>query len=439
VAWIRLEFGKIGYIKNKKINFLKKTPVNFLTRYFKYPHFITKRKIENIFISPFIVLGRLIAALNPLKKEYEMFFFFPFYHVGGAEKVHAQIAQATGGENCIIFFTRKSQNNLFYQEFKKSGCDIKDISKLTDNKLVYFLNLIYRGIISYYINRQKKRPLVFNGQCNFGYKISPWIKKQIPQIELIHSLGSFSYIRIPFIEYYYRTVMISKERIADHIKLYNHFHIPTRFSRNIVFILNAIPLPAKTKTYLNPSNPLRILYSGRTDPEKRVHLVAMIAKEVKESEKLNVDFIFLGDVEKAIPNELHKYCSFLGYHSDPDFINQTYLQSDVLIIVSDAEGFPMVVMEAMAAGLAIIATAVGEIPLHVKNNVNGFLIYDVNDEAFVIKQAVKHIKTLYNNPGLLMNIGESNKQHAVAHFGLNRFESEYRSLFDQARKDFDIQ
>jgi glycosyltransferase involved in cell wall biosynthesis len=413
--------------------------VNFLIRYFKYPHFITKRKIENIFIFPFIVLGRLIASINPLKKEYDIIFFFPFYHVGGAEKVHAQIAKATGSGNCIIFFTRKSQNNLFYEEFKKCGCDIKDISKLTDNKLVYFLNLIYRGIISYYINKQKKRPIVFNGQCNFGYKISSWIKIQIPQIELIHSLGSFSYIRIPFIEFYYRTVMISQQRIADHIKLYTHFHIPTSFTKNIVFILNGIPLPPKTKTYLSPPNPLKILYSGRTDPEKRVHLVALIAREVKELEKLNVDFIFLGDVEKAIPEELHKFCKFLGYHSDPDFINQTYLESDVLIIVSDAEGFPMVIMEAMAIGLTIIATAVGEIPLHVKDDVNGFLIYDVDDEALVIRQAVKHIKTLYNNPGLLMNIGESNKEHAVAHFGLNRFESEYRSLFNQARKDFGIQ
>ena len=413
--------------------------MNFLTRYFKYPHFITKRKIENIFIFPFIVLGRSIASLNPLKKEYDTFFFFPFYHVGGAEKVHAQIARATGGENCIIFFTRKSQNNLFYEEFKKSGCDIKDISKLTDNKLLYFLNLVYRGIISYYINKQKKRPIVFNGQCNFAYKISPWIKNHIPQIELIHSLGSFSYIRIPFIEYYYKTVMISQQRIADHIKLYSQFQIPMSFAKNIVFILNGIPLPPKTKTYLSPPNPLKILYSGRTDPEKRVHLVGLIAREVKESENLHVDFIFLGDVEEAIPEELHKYCKFIGYQNDPDFINQTYLQSDVLIIVSSAEGFPMVIMEAMATGLTIITTAVGEIPLHVKDNVNGFLIHDANDETLVISQAVKHIKTLYNNPGLLMNIGESNKQHAVTNFALNRFESEYRSLFNQARKDFGIQ
>src|SRR5688572_20813934 len=158
---------------------------------------------------PLILMGRIIARAKPLKKEYETFFFFPFYHIGGAEKVHAHIAKATGNKNCIIYFTRKSQNDLFHSEFAASGCTMKDISKYTDNKWIYFVNIIFRGIISQYINQQKQQPIVFNGQCNFGYKLSPWIKKRIPQLELIHSLCSFSYIRIPFLPFIHRTVMIS--------------------------------------------------------------------------------------------------------------------------------------------------------------------------------------------------------------------------------------
>src|SRR5206468_2512178 len=112
-----------------------------------------------------------------------------------------------------IFFTRKSQNDLFYSEFAASGCEIRDVSNYTDNKLIYFVNIIFRGMIAAYINNQKKKPVVFNGQCNFGYKISPWISNRIPQIELIHSLCSFSYIRIPFLPFISRTVMISTVRI----------------------------------------------------------------------------------------------------------------------------------------------------------------------------------------------------------------------------------
>ena len=161
-----------------------------------------KRSVENIFIFPFILVGRLFAVISPLKKEYRVFYFFPFYHTGGAELFNMRLTHAVGGEDCIIFFTKKSKDDRFYKEFKESGCVIKDISKFTDNKWLYFLNLIYRGIISGYINSQKTNPIIFNGQCNFGYKISPWISKHIKQLEFIHTFSSFSYIRVPFLSFY---------------------------------------------------------------------------------------------------------------------------------------------------------------------------------------------------------------------------------------------
>jgi glycosyltransferase involved in cell wall biosynthesis len=383
------------------------------------------------------VLGRLIALLKPQREEYRVYFFFPFYHVGGAEKVHAQIAQATGGEDCIIYFTKKSLNSLFYNEFAKSGCVMKDISAFTDNKWLYFVNLTWRGILSGYINAQRKRPLVFNGQCNFGYKISPWIKPSVPQLELIHSLCSFSYIRIPFIEYYHRTVMISKLRIQDHIDLYRKVQIPSSFDSRIVFILNGIPIPTATRQVPGPDEPLTVLYSGRSTPEKRVHLIAEIARQLKEVFKSSTKVVFLGEVKDAIPNELHPYCHFLGYQADPDFISKTYLESDILILVSDTEGFAMVIMEAMAFGLSIISTEVGEIPSHVINGVNGFLITDVMDEKKVIANAIEYISLLEKDPALRRNIGQVNRQHAVAHFGIDRFNEDYRRLFDETMKSFE--
>jgi hypothetical protein len=154
------------------------------------------------------LVGRLIAYLNPLKKEYRVFFFFPFYHTGGAEKVHAEITEAVGGSDCIVYFTRRSFNNRFLEQFKNSGCYIKDISKFTDNKWLFPLNLIHRGIISGYINHQALKPIVFNGQSNFGYKISPWINKKVKQVELIHALNTFSLIRVPYFEFYKKNITV---------------------------------------------------------------------------------------------------------------------------------------------------------------------------------------------------------------------------------------
>ena len=120
-----------------------------------YRLFLIKRSVENVFIFPFILIGRIISKLHPLEKDYRIFFFFPFYHTGGAEKVHAQIATATGGEDCIIYFTRKSVDDRFLDVFRRSNCTIRDISKYTDNKWLYFLNLVYRGIVTGYIKSRQ--------------------------------------------------------------------------------------------------------------------------------------------------------------------------------------------------------------------------------------------------------------------------------------------
>lgn len=400
----------------------------------KYRLLLTKRVVEDIFMYPLILLGRLIALLCPLEREYETFFFFPFYHIGGAEKVHLNIAKAIGNKNCVIFFTRKSLNNLFYQDFASSGCELRDISKYTDNKWLYFVNIVYRGIITGYINKQKKKPLVFNGQCNFGYKISPWVAKEIPQVELIHSLCSFSYIRIPFLPFITRTVMISTIRIKEHLDLYKRYGIPLSLGERITFIMNAVDLPAEKPTPRKMSDIMNVLYVGRSTPEKRVHLIAKIAALVKEKNDA-IRFTFLGEVKEVIPQEYHSYCIFLGNQSDPKIIADVYRSADVLILASDTEGFPMVVMEGMAYGLAVVTTSVGELPLHVKNGIAGFLIEDYNNEEAVISTGVEYILQLYRNRELLHTLSENNIQYAFDHFGMNRFVKDYVRLSKDVRAE----
>ena len=392
-----------------------------------YRLYIIKRTIEDIIISPFIFIGRMIARFRPMKREYRVFFFFPFYHTGGAEKVHAQIAAATGGGDCIIFFTRKSADRRFWNDFKNSGCEIRDISKFCDNKWLYFLNLFYRGIVTGYINRQKLRPVVFNGQCNFGYKISPWVKKSIDQIELIHSLNSFSYIRIPFLPFITKTVMISKRRIENHRELYRHFDIPDSFFKKICHIPNAIRLP-EINIFPKSKTEFTVLYVGRSTPDKRVHLVAEIARTLHEMQGA-VKFEIAGDVAPVIHSSQFPYIHFYGNINDEKQLNAFYEKAHVLILTSSAEGFPMVLMEAMARGCVILSTAVGDIPLYVKNGENGFLFSHTSDEESIVKEAVEKICWLQQNREAMEKMALNNISHARDNFGIERFNNDYRQLF----------
>jgi len=386
--------------------------------------------LEDIFIFPFILWGRAMARNNKLDEEYDIFFFFPFYHIGGAEKVHAQIASAFSDKKAIIFFTRKSHNDFFLRAFQLSGHRIIDISAFTDNRWQYFNNLFYRGLVSKYINDQKRPPIVFNGQSNFGYKISPWIKKSIPQIELIHSFNSFSYIRLPFLPFYSHTVMISRRRIADHLKQYREWGVPPNYDNRIEFILNGIPLP-HYPVHKQWDRKLRVLYSGRATPEKRVQWIVALAEKCA-AEKIPVDFVFMGDVREALPADKRTAGEFLGNIGDPDKIQEQYRKAHVLVLSSSTEGFPMVVEEAMAMGCAILATPVGDIPLHVVEGENGMLFSESLSEDLFLQEGTKFIRILAENRMLLQNLSQNNIQYAQAHFGLEAFSKAYRELFEKA-------
>lgn len=392
----------------------------------KFRLLLFKRWVEDLLMSPLILIGRVLSLLRPLKKEHDVYFFFPFYHTGGAEKVHALIANVAGGANTIIFFTRKSHNDAFLQKFKESGSDIRDVSKYTDNKALYFLNIIFRGILSGYINGQKKLPVVFNGQCNFGYKISPWIRKEIKQIELIHSVSNFSYIRIPFLPFISKTVMISEVKIKEHLALYKRYGIPETYASRINYIPNASEFE-EINVFEKDFTTFTVLYSGRATQEKRVHLVARIAEEVHRNDS-SIRFVMAGDDFSGLNKQQLSFVNFQGNIRDEKELAALYKQSSVLCITSSTEGFPLAVIEGMAYGCAILATPVGDIPLHIKPEENGFLFSSIADEDKIVNEGVGFILELKNNPALQKAIAENNIHYAHSIFGYKRFAADYQKL-----------
>ncbi|ULQ57425.1 glycosyltransferase family 4 protein [Flavihumibacter rivuli] len=384
--------------------------------------------LEGLFIFPFVWWGKWQARKRPLGEEYELFFLFPFYAIGGAEKVHLDIARCFRGRKAVIFFTRHSKDQGYLEAFRETGHRLIEISTKTDNKWQYWNNLVYRGIIAGYIQQQQKSPVVFNGQCNFAYKLSPWLGKDIAQIELIHSLCSFSYIRLPFIEFYRQTIMISRKSIDQHLAIYRKYGVPVEWDSRIRLIQNGIPLPEQVSERAFDGQ-LKLLYVGRGTKEKRVHLVAAIAANCIR-EGLPVSLSLMGEVKGAIPQELHAFCHFVGNQSDPAIIDQVYRSADLLLITSSSEGFPLVVMEAMARGLSIIGTAVGDIPLHVRDGVNGYILNQVEDENALVEEACKFIRLILSDPPLLRQQSANNIQYAKHNFDIRQFETNYRDLLE---------
>ncbi|MFM1969521.1 MAG: hypothetical protein RL152_898 [Bacteroidota bacterium] len=397
-----------------------------------YSQYLMKRKIEDLFIFPFVLLGKIISKWVLNADSFEVLFIFPFYHTGGAEKVHLLIANTFRNKKALILFTRKSTDLRYLDAFKASGHQIIDISKYTDNKLFYWNNLVFRGVVAGLINRQTNAPIVFNGQSNFGYKLSPWINNSIKQIELIHAFCSFSWIRIPFISFYSNTIMISHYAIEEHKQQYSKLGIPEKEFLKIKYITNGIQIPSGLKRKERNSDSLKVLYVGRSSAEKRVNLIGRISKQLA-IENLDIKFSMVGDVQNEIDSSLQPYVHFYGAINDEANLFKIYLEHDVLIMTSLHEGFPITIMEAMTAGCIILSTPVGDIPHHVKHGQNGFLFSSTEDESKIISESIMHLKHIQHDKILQQQIANNNQQYAQKEFELSIFEQRYQSLFDQLK------
>lgn len=397
-----------------------------------YKLLLLKNRIENLLLFPFILTGRIVALFDRDRTEYETFFFFPFYHIGGAEKIHYQVAQATGGPGSVIYFTRKSHKNDYLEEFTRSGCVVKDISRWTDNKWIMPFNFIFRGLVSARINRQQRPPLVFNGQSNFGYKISPWIRQSIPQAELIHALNTFTWIRIPFVRFYKKCITVSAEIVEKHVAAYAAKGLPSSLTDKFRFIMSRVELPKDKQAKDYRPETFSVLYVGRGTEEKRPWIAAKLAANIAQR-NLPIRFEFAGDVEGAIDASLRAFCTFHGDVNNRKKLFELYHRAQVLIIPSSSESGPLVFMEAMAESCAIISTAVGYIREHVHDGQEGFVIRDIFDEAAVVREMEEKILLLYNDRSLLEKIGEHNRDYAYRHFNIGLFNEEYRVLFNSIR------
>jgi glycosyltransferase involved in cell wall biosynthesis len=126
---------------------------------------------------------------------------------------------------------------------------------------------------------------------------------------------------------------------------------------------------------------------------------------------------------------LHTYAAsehiaLLGERSD---VAEQLAQSDVFVLASRSEGMPLSVLEAMAAGLPVVASSVGGIPELVVSGETGLLVRPGDIDALA---AALH--TVLADRELRRAMGDAGRARAQHLFDLPGFRAAHVRLYREA-------
>jgi glycosyltransferase involved in cell wall biosynthesis len=158
----------------------------------------------------------------------------------------------------------------------------------------------------------------------------------------------------------------------------------------------------------------KVITIARNSYEKGLDRLLLIWKEIGEKYQDWTLDIYTDDVDslekEALKLEIESGINYLHFVKN---IQKKYLKSSIYVMTSRTEGFPMVLLEAMASGLPCIAYDCPIGPRAILTNAeNGFLIPDHNIEMYVEK-----LSFLIENEEVRLKFGldakETSKQYSV--------------------------
>lgn len=173
-------------------------------------------------------------------------------------------------------------------------------------------------------------------------------------------------------------------------------------------------------------------YIGRLEDEKGVQELVDAFPYIRQ--KASVGFLVVGDgsllgqIKKTLDEkELLLNVAFTGWVTNvQDYLNEMRL----LVLPSKTEGFPSVILEAMACGTPVLATPVGDIPSIIKDGFNGFILASTNP-VYLSERVVE----LLSKPKLLSQIAENASAWIRKNLSLEQTMSQWRQIFGELNRN----
>jgi glycosyltransferase involved in cell wall biosynthesis len=191
---------------------------------------------------------------------------------------------------------------------------------------------------------------------------------------------------------------------------------------NRVHILNnGVPEPTESRDKAPEGSARRVLFVGNLSERKGVSdlLHALTRPILREGPPLEVTLAGGGDLAtyqaKAQELGIGDLVRFEGW-VDQNGVAHLMARADVLVLPSYDEGLPLVILEALANGVAVVCTPVGEIPSVLTDGVNACFVNpgDVDGIASALHRVM-------SKPALAATLGCNGRTLYAQEFSLSRF------------------
>jgi glycosyltransferase involved in cell wall biosynthesis len=363
---------------------------------------------------------------------------------GGTEKVIWELArrQAKNNEVTILQTNLYEENEIFKREETREGVKIITVkndfflkgfgySKVFKNKLKEVYNqydvIHIHGHGRFTSNfamgfLKKKKPFIYSAQGFFHDKKNSFFKRVYDFI-----YGS----RLKNASFCTGLTILEKNKLID------FYGVPANKIRIVPGGMNYEDYQLKEKKvdlkkkYLGRDYKKKVLlYVGRIHESKGI-------QHVIDSIKDNEDLIFMivgkdaGYLDflrdKISELDIKDKVRLVGQVGDKELV-EIYNLSDLFVLYSDWEGFGIVLVEAMAAGVPAIVSNKGSLPFLVKNNYNGFVVSNPADLK-------RRIFEVLSNNDLNKKLGVNSKGFAKK-FDWDKISKKSIKLYKKAIEDF---
>jgi L-malate glycosyltransferase len=206
------------------------------------------------------------------------------------------------------------------------------------------------------------------------------------------------------------------------------------FSRSRIEVIeNGVDLARFTTNSVFPAdldpNRRYVVNVARFHPVKDQVTLLRAFRQVA-AEHSDVDLLLVGDGPlrgdlERLAHELNldRRVHFLGVRHDVAAILHA---SQVFVLTSVCEGAPLTLLEAMAAGISPVVTAVGGNPEIVRDGIDGYLTPRGNAEAIA-----EAIEKLLDDSTIRAAMGAAAAQRVREHYAIERTVNRYRALYER--------